>query len=76
MSTSTNHLTISSKKLITFTTRERVHVPFIGEIKMIAFMIITTILLFLADILNEYWNIDVTPDDITIIFGKDERNDI
>ena len=43
---------------------------------MITFMIITTILLFLADMLNEYWNIDVTPDDITIIFGKDEGHDI
>ena len=43
---------------------------------MIAFMIITTILLFLADVLNEYWNIDVTTDDITIIFGKDEKHDI
>ena len=55
---------------------ERVNVPFIGVNNMIAFMIITTILLFLADILNEYWNIDVTPDDITIIFGKDEKHDI
>ena len=43
---------------------------------MIAFMIITTILLFLADVLNEYWNIDVTPDDVKIIFGKDKENDI
>ena len=40
---------------------------------MILFMIITTFLLFLAEVLNEYWNIDVTPDDITIIFGKDKR---
>ena len=43
---------------------------------MIYFMIITTVLLFLADVLNEYWYIDVTPDDITIILGKDEKNDI
>ena len=73
MNTLTSHLTISSKINNIHKQRERVNVPFIGDENMITFMIITTVLLFLADILNEYWNIDVTPDDITIIFGKDER---
>ena len=39
------------------------------------FIAILTFIIFYcaAWLLDEYWNIDVTPDDITIIFGKDER---
>lgn len=43
---------------------------------MILFSILTALLIFIADIADNYWHIEYTPYDVSIIIGKGKKNDI